>query len=223
MRIRYSVRRKGEAKRRKAKKLRNKKLIARYPWIRPVDWNWNRIKTYSFTMYDDVPEGWKRAFGRIMLEDYREVLIRNGFLNEFQWVQVKEKYGTLRLYSGNAPKELYELEHKYDYISGHICINCGRINAPTLTDGWVEPLCKECYDKRIENQRRWHKKNYGDRDFTYTPYEDIHKVMNDIEMVVTYKRLSSEHGCSEKKCDYSDTINKIIKRQEKLFGKSRHI
>ncbi|MBR1478154.1 MAG: hypothetical protein IJ608_09375 [Lachnospiraceae bacterium] len=29
--------RKCDAKRRKAERLRNKKLIARYPWIRPVD------------------------------------------------------------------------------------------------------------------------------------------------------------------------------------------
>lgn len=217
------MRRKGLAKRRKAEKLRNKKLIARYPWIRPVDWNWNRIKSYSFTMYDDVPEGWRRAFGRIMLEDYREVLLRHGFINEFQWIQVKEKYGTLRLYSNGAPDEVLELEHKYDYVSGHICINCGRINVPTLTDGWVEPLCRECYNKGIEKQRRWHNKNYGDRDFTYTPYEDVHKVMYEIEMVVTYKCFSNEHGYYEQKCDYTDTINQIMKRQEKLFRKSDHI
>lgn len=94
--------RKGEAKRRKKEMLRNKKLVKRYPWIAPVDWNWNRVKRYSFTMYDDIPIGWRRAFGKITLEDYRELLIRNNYLREFQWVQVKEKYGTLRLYS-NGP------------------------------------------------------------------------------------------------------------------------
>ena len=116
--------RKGEAKRRKKKMLRNKELVKRYPWIAPVDWNWNRVKGYSFTMYDDVPIGWRRAFGKIMLEDYREVLIRNNYLREFQWVQVKEKYGTLRLYSNGAPKEVVELETKYDYIlekSKYLC------------------------------------------------------------------------------------------------------
>ena len=30
--------RKGKAKKRKAERLRNKKLIERYPWIWPVDW-----------------------------------------------------------------------------------------------------------------------------------------------------------------------------------------
>ena len=56
--------RKGEAKKRKAERLRNKKLIDRYPWISPVNWHWKRIPSYDFTMYDDVPKGWKRAFGK---------------------------------------------------------------------------------------------------------------------------------------------------------------
>ena len=33
--------RKGEAKRRKKKMLRNKELVKRYPWIAPVDWNYS--------------------------------------------------------------------------------------------------------------------------------------------------------------------------------------
>ena len=82
--------RKGIAKKRKAERLRNKKLIDRYPWILPVNWHWKRIPSYDFTMYDDVPKGWKRAFGKIMLEEYREALIRCNYLDKFQWIQVKE-------------------------------------------------------------------------------------------------------------------------------------
>ena len=208
--------RKGEAKRRKAQMLRNKKLVKRYPWIAPVDWNWNRIKGYSFTMYDDVPIGWKRAFGKIMLEEYREVLIRNHYLRDFQWEQVKEKYGTLRLYSNGAPKAVLDLETKYDYISGFFCISCGRMNSPMLTGGWVEPLCEDCYNKRIARQKRWHEKNCKGT-FTYTPYKDLKKKDQEIEMIVTYKRYSSEREDYEEKRDYSQTINKIIARQHALF------
>ena len=208
--------RKGEAKRRKAQMLRNKKLVKRYPWIAPVDWNWNRIKGYSFTMYDDVPIGWKRAFGKIMLEEYREVLIRNHYLRDFQWEQVKEKYGTLRLYSNGAPKAALDLETKYDYISGFFCISCGRMNSPMLTGGWVEPLCEDCYNKRITRQKRWHEKNCKGT-FTYTPYKDLKKKDQEIEMIVTYKRYSSEREDYEEKRDYSQTINKIIVRQHALF------
>ena len=209
--------RKGEAKRRKTQRLRNKKLIARYPWIRPVGWHYERLKTYNFTMYDDVPRGWKRAFGKIMLEEYRDVLKRHGYLDIFQWVQVKEKYGTLRLYSNAAPKEVLELEQKYDYISGFFCISCGRMNSPVLTNGWVEPLCKVCYDKRIDTQRRWHEKNYKNQDFAYTSYDELKKENQEIKMIVKYRCASPEQGVYEKEYDYSDTITKIIERQKTLF------
>ncbi|MBE6015915.1 MAG: hypothetical protein E7241_11245 [Lachnospiraceae bacterium] len=208
---------KGEAKKRKAERLRNKKLIERYPWLRPVGWHGERLNTYSFTMYDDVPSGWKRAFGKIMLEDYRDVLIRYNYLDKFQWVQVKEKFGTLRLYSNAAPQEVLELESKYDYISSYVCISCGRLNAPVLLQGWIEPLCENCYNKRIVLRRRWHEKNSIDSDFTYTPYGDIKKQTQEIELIATYKCFSKERGAYEKRRDYSDTINKIIKRQKRLF------
>lgn len=168
-------------------------------------------------MYDDIPIGWKRAFGKIMLEDYREVLIRNNYLKEFQWVQVKEKYGTLRLYSNGAPREVLRLESKYDYISCFFCISCGRMNSPLLTDGWVEPLCEDCYNKRIYRQRKWHEKNCKGSAFKYTPYKDIMKESQEIATIATYKCYSSERGDYEEKRDYSQTINKIIARQHKLF------
>ncbi len=93
------------------------------------------VKDYSYTMYDDVPIDRKRAFDKIMLEEYREVLIRNHYLKDFQWGEIKEKYGTLRLYSNGAPMEVLRLESKYDYISGFFCISCGRMNSPVLTEG----------------------------------------------------------------------------------------
>ena len=208
--------RKGEAKRRKTEMLRNKKLVKRYPWIAPVDWHWNRVKGYSYTMYDYVPIGWKRAFGKIMLEEYRDVLIRYHYLRDFQWEQVKEKYGTLRLYSNGAPEEVLALEAKYDYISGFFCISCGRINSPVLTGGWVEPLCEDCYNKRIAKQKRWHDKNC-EGTFTYIPYKNLKKEDQKIGMFATYKCYSTEQGSYEEKRDYSQTINKIIARQHRLF------
>jgi hypothetical protein len=208
---------KGKAKIRKAKRLRNKKLIERYPWIRPVGWRGERLKSYDFTMYDDVPPGWKRAFGKIMLEEYRDTLIRNRFLQKFQWVQVKEKYGTLRLYSESAPREVLDLESKYDYISAFFCISCGRMNAPMLTGGWIEPLCEACYNKRIAGQKQWQEKNYKDQDFTYVPYEKLDKEEQEIQMIATYKCFSKEQGDYVAKYDYSDTIKKIMERQKKLF------
>ncbi len=114
-----------------------------------------------------------------------------------------------------------ELESKYDYISGYVCIACGQINVPLLTGGWVEPLCEACYNKRIDMQRRWHEKNHKDWDFTYTPYDNLEKSDQKIMMIATYKCYSAERRDYEKKCDYTDTIKMIMERQKKLFASGR--
>ena len=68
------------------------------------------------------------------------------------------------------------------------------MNSPVLTAGWIEPLCEDCYNKRIAKQRLWHEKNCKGRVFNYTPYEDIKKEQQKIERIVTYKHYSSEQG-----------------------------
>lgn len=83
--------------------------------------------------------------------------------------QVKQKYGTLRIYveiDGDAPdpinaKNLYKfiptnVEHLYKFIdvleviSGMVCSNCGFI--PASKDqgkyGYYETLCHDCVSKR---------------------------------------------------------------------------
>ena len=39
-----------------------------------------------------------------------------------------------------------------------------------------------------------------------------------LDMIAVYKHFSADRGDYEEKRDYSDTINKIIARQGKLFG-----
>jgi len=91
------------------------------------------------------------------------------------------------------------------------------MNVPVLTGGWVEPLCEDCYNKRIARQKRWHEKDHPDREFKYTPYKDLEKEEQKLDMIAIYKHYSADCGSYEEKRDYSDTINKIIARQGKLF------
>ncbi len=39
-----------------------------------------------------------------------------------------------------------------------------------------------------------------------------------LDMIAVYKHFSADRGDYEEKRDYSDTVNKIIARQGKLFG-----
>ena len=63
-----------------------------------------------------------------------------------------------------------------------------------------------------------YEKEYPDREFKYTPYRDLKKEEQKLDMIAVYKHFSADRGHYEDKRDYSDTINKIIARQEKLFG-----
>lgn len=133
----------------KQQKLKNKKLCKRYPFLIIRDWE-DEPLGYEFIYLDDMPEGWKRAFGIDMCEDIRRVLVKANYLYTYRIVQLKEKYGGMRLYSDGAPSSIYrELEDvidKYEDLSYRTCIHCGR-PATKISLGWISPFCDECAEK----------------------------------------------------------------------------
>ena len=136
----------------KQRKLKNKKLCKRYPFLIQRDWRGEPFD-YEFTYLDDMPEGWKRAFGIDMCEDIRRVLIKGNYLNKYRVVQVKEKYGDLRWYDNGAPssiyRELQDIIYKYEELSYRTCICCGR-PATKISLGWISPFCDKCAGKLNE-------------------------------------------------------------------------
>lgn len=132
-------------------KFKNKKLCKRYPFLTVCDWWTGKpIKDYNFTYLDDIPEGWRKAFGKQMCEEIREVLIKGNYLYDYQVVQIKEKYGQLRWYDCGVPasiyRELQDIIYKYEDISERTCIRCGR-PATKISLGWISPFCDRCADK----------------------------------------------------------------------------
>ena len=133
----------------KQRKLKNKKLCKRYPFLIIRDWE-DEPLGYEFTYLDDMPEGWKRAFGIDMCEDIRRVLVKANYLYDYRVCQVKEKYGTLRWYDYGAPSSIYrelcDVIDKYEELSYRTCIRCGR-PATKISLGWISPFCDECAEK----------------------------------------------------------------------------
>lgn len=134
----------------KSRRIQNKKLIKKYPWLKPYNVltgkTWKDYR-YETTWADDLPRGWRKAFGDMMFEEIDKVLKQTNTTIYIE--QIKEKYGQLRFYfSGTS--ELHDIVEKYSTLSGNICIKCGKPDVPMLDTGWICPVCQECFE---DNQR----------------------------------------------------------------------
>jgi ferredoxin-like protein FixX len=95
---------------------------------------------------DGMP-GWKKAFGNQYLKDLRAQLKKDKMLYSFRITDIKEKYGTLRLYCACASEAVYRIIDKYEDLSYNTCIECGE-PAKIITDGYVLPYCEHCYREK---------------------------------------------------------------------------
>lgn len=130
---------------------KNKKLIERYPFLRPhhnycgyldVD-NYN----YDYTLLDEMPDGWRKRFGLVMCEMIRESLLKDNLLETYRIDQIKEKYGSLRWYDAGYNDEVAKIVSQFEYISEHTCIVCGKLDVKMTNSGWMVPLCEKCNNR----------------------------------------------------------------------------
>ena len=135
---------------------RNKELCERYPFLIPRNvWDdqiiWERYKDtkkWDYTLADEFPSGYWKAFGLMMCEELREELIKYNFLDKYRVVQIKEKWGQLRFYDNGYPvgSAISDIIDKYSKLSENICIKCGKPDVHILNYyGWISPYCEDCF------------------------------------------------------------------------------
>ena len=145
---------------------RNRALCEKYPFLIPRNrWSGKRITEakdggywpgdpesipeydYEYTELDDMPEGWRKAFGEQLCEELKQELLASGgekALNEYMICQIKEKYGYLRWYDfGCTERWFSEILPQYENLSERTCIRCGR-PAKYISSGWISPWCEDC-------------------------------------------------------------------------------
>jgi len=159
----------------------NKALCEEFPFLIPSN-RWSGIKIteaqgggywpgspedipdydYTYTELDDMPTGWRLAFGLDMCREIKEELIKFDYLDEYRITQIKEKFGSLRWYCGGYPRDskIDEIISKYEELSRHICLGCGK-PAKWVSIGWISPWCDDCKHK-YNNDR-------------YVPIEEYYK------------------------------------------------
>lgn len=104
--------------------------------------------TQLIDYYDDVGPGWKKLL-ELLHTDISAVD------PAYEVVQVKEKFGSLRVYLVNENDEIEQLLHTALVRSQYICEMCGE---PGEVGGqyWVKTLCAEHREKDIFNRtNRW--------------------------------------------------------------------
>lgn len=84
-----------------------------------------------------------------IIEEVRLYNIKNPD-NMIQINQIKEKYGSLRIYLSREPDYLEKIILKAEHESEHICEFCGARGKNKKINGWVLTLCEEHRKAKIE-------------------------------------------------------------------------
>lgn len=126
---------------------KNKELCERMPYLIPINpWTGKIPKGYDYSYIAgeyDLPKGWQKLFLQ-MCEEILPVLEKTNFKEKFQFSQIKEKFGWMRVYTFGAPEEVRDIIAKYEHVSGYVCSECGR-PASFRTKGYILPYCNDCW------------------------------------------------------------------------------
>lgn len=109
-----------------------------------------------------IYDGWVNSFIPQLKDELFDLL--GSYVEQFNVLEIKEKFGSLRIYWGfdvyglkdeyvEDIEELYEnienLLRKYEDISSKTCIVCGETGI-MRDDYWMTPWCDKCYKNRYE-------------------------------------------------------------------------
>lgn len=122
-----------------------KQIVEKYPYLAPHNaWTGKVVEEYdySYTEMWSLPEGWHKLF-LLLCKELRPHIEKAGLLNTWYFTQLKEKYGTMRVYTCNTPKTIDHLIDLYECYSKYVCFVCGN-DTRWETTGWVSYLCDKC-------------------------------------------------------------------------------
>ena len=90
-------------------------------------------------------EGWYPLIEEL-LDKIQDIVDKNGY--DFQVTQIKEKYGTLRVYMSAETNEISDLIQEYEQKSAKTCEVCGKEGTLRNDGGWYVTRCDECFGKK---------------------------------------------------------------------------
>ena len=93
----------------------------------------------------DFGDGWNELITN-MSEDIRDLIESkyNGNL-DFIITYMKEKYGTLDIFTYNCPDDIDYIVSQAEHDSEHICEQCGEFGEMKMLGGWMMVRCPKCW------------------------------------------------------------------------------
>lgn len=111
------------------------KLFTKYNHLfEPEEIRKNEMKSCMAFGFD-CEDGWFNLLNN-MLEE-----ISNLEVKDFYFTQIKEKFGTLRVYSENFTNEIDTIIDKYEKVSENTCEVCGELGELISNKGWWRVRC----------------------------------------------------------------------------------
>lgn len=126
----------------------NREILKKYPYLHDPG-HYSYATKADDTWVDNVPIGWRKRFFQLCDFINQKLEEVNGW-EHFHVLQVKEKFGALRMYtaiSDGLPKDVVDAILKEIQVceteTSEICMMCGA-PAKYLSKGWVDPYCEGC-------------------------------------------------------------------------------
>ena len=128
-------------------------ICMEYPFLIPRDIDGSIDEEFEYMYLNlEIPVGWAKLFFQ-MCSDIKPLLEKEGVMDDFYFLQVKEKFNTLRCYSnGAASQEVEDIIAKYEHMAYYICCECGK---PAIyeTQGYWLSYCEDCWINLVSNQQ----------------------------------------------------------------------
>lgn len=130
-----------------------KLIVEKYPFLHIRNIDGTIDINAKFPMINpEIPNGWYELFFQFC-DDLKEVLIEEGYLDTFYFVQIKEKYNRLECYSGHFETDkISQVLRKYEYLSQFVCTECGS-PATKVTTGYIASICDDCWKDKYRHRK----------------------------------------------------------------------
>lgn len=99
----------------------------------------------------EMPKGWTSLFGAELLHDISIQIVNENKESDYEITEIKEKYGSLRVYMSNYDDTMNNIIDSYSCLSSRTCTQCGQMLNICITMNYILPICESCL--RFENMQ----------------------------------------------------------------------